>query len=102
MKDTAGIALFAASGPIAEFERGSLYKIVVTGGVIHQVTVNKMLLEENEKFNQSKGNQDVENFYGGEQEVLWSTVDGFAKLKSGEALLRRLVNEEEIEVNTVA
>jgi hypothetical protein len=101
VKDTAGIALFAASGPIAEFECGA-YSIVVTGSVIHQVTVNKMLLEENEKFDQSKGNQSVENFYGGEQDVLSSTIDGFFKFKSGEALLTRLVNAQEVEVNTVA
>jgi hypothetical protein len=101
VKDTAGIALFAASGPIAEFTCGA-YSIVVTGSIIHQVSVNKMLLEENEKFDQSKGNQSVENFYGGEQDVLTSTIDGFFKFKSGEALLTRLVNHEEVEVNTVA
>jgi len=101
VKDTAGIALFAASGPIAEFACGT-YSIVVTGSVIHQVSVNKMLLEENEKFDQSKGNQSVENFYGGEQDVLTSTIDGFFKFKSGEALLTRLVNAQEVEVNTVA
>jgi hypothetical protein len=59
-----------------------------------------MLLEENEKFVQSKGLQKPENFDGGEKDVLESSVDGGAPEQAGESLLTKLYNEEKIEVNT--
>jgi hypothetical protein len=107
--NTVGISLAAASGTvITEFECGPFFpgtlniyaKLVTTGSVIHQVTTNKMLLEENEKFSQSKGLQKPENFDGGEKDVLESSVDGGAPEQAGESLLTKLYNEEKIEVNT--
>jgi hypothetical protein len=108
--NTVGISLAAASGTvITEFECGPFFpgtlniyaKLVTTGSVIHQVTANKMLLEENEKFVQSKGLQKPENFDGGEKDVLESSLDGGEPVQAGESLLTRLYNEEKIEVNTV-
>jgi hypothetical protein len=108
--NTVGISLAPTSGTvITEFECGPFFpgtlniyaKLVTTGSVIHQVTTNKMLLEENEKFSQSKGLQKPENFDGGEKDVLESSLDGGAPVQAGESLLTRLFNEEKIEVNTV-
>jgi hypothetical protein len=106
VRDQVGIDLAPAPGaPVTQFECGpileSFIKITVTGSVIHPVTTNKMLLEENEKFSQRKGIQGVENFEGGAQDVLKTSIGGGEPVRSGEGLLSTLVNEEKIEVNTV-
>ncbi|MGO9322094.1 MAG: hypothetical protein ACLQBY_15010 [Solirubrobacteraceae bacterium] len=106
---TAGIALSAPGGTIAEIECGPFVfgsvevtaKTVVTGSVIHQVTANKMVLEETEKFVQSKGLQKPENFDGGPQDVLESSLEGAKPVQAGEGLLTKLINEEKIELSTV-
>jgi hypothetical protein len=102
---TAGIALSAPGGTIAELECGPFFgitgKVVVTGSVIHQVTTNKMLLEETEKFTQSKGLQKPENFDGGPPAVLESSLNGEKAVQAGEGLLTKLINEEKIELSTV-
>jgi hypothetical protein len=102
---TAGIDLSAPSGKIAEIECGPFFgitgKIVVTGSVIHQVNTNKMLLEETEKFSQSKGLQKPENFDGGPPDVLESSLNGEPAVQAGEGLLTKLINEEKIELSTV-
>jgi hypothetical protein len=96
-----GISLAAASGEtVTEFDCGTL-SIVVTGSVIHQVETNKMLLEENEKYVQRKGEQKPEKFEVLPTDVLESTIDGVFHLQSGEALLTTLKNEERVEVNSV-
>jgi len=96
-----GISLAAASGEtVTEFACGTL-SVVVTGSVIHQVETNKMLLEENEKYVQRKGEQKPEKFEGEPTDVLTSTIDGFFRLQSGEQLLTLLTNKEKVEVNTV-
>ncbi|MGD0452433.1 MAG: hypothetical protein ABSB69_02440 [Solirubrobacteraceae bacterium] len=102
ISNLAGIALSATSGNIAELECGGFLKVVVTGSVIHEVTTNKMVLEENEKFKQRKGHQIPENFDGGPQQVLESSIGGAPNEQSGETLLTKLKNKEKIEVNTVA
>jgi hypothetical protein len=106
VSSAAGIDLAATSGNIAEMECGPIFgeffeKIVVTGSVIHEVATNKMVLEENEKFIERKGHQKPENFDGGPQDVLESSLNGGANEQSGEDLLTKLTNEEKIEVNTV-
>jgi hypothetical protein len=106
---TAGIDLSAPGGTIAEIECGpfifgpfeSTGKVVVTGSVIHQVTANKMVLEETEKFVQSKGIQKPENFDEGSQDVLESSLNGAKAVQAGEGLLTELINEEKIELSTV-
>lgn len=102
---TAGIDLSAPGGTIAEVECGPFFgitgEVVVTGSVIHQVSANKMLLEENEKFVQSKGIQKPENFDGGAQDVLESSLNGEKAVQAGEGLLTELINEEKIELSTV-
>ena len=69
--------------------------------MIHQVTANKMVLEETEKFVQSKGLQKPENFDGGPQDVLESSLEGAKPVQAGEGLLTKLINEEKIELSTV-
>lgn len=106
VSSAAGIDLAATSGNITEMECGPIFgeffeKIVVTGSVIHEVATNKMVLEENEKFIERKGHQKPENFDGGPQDVLESSLNGGANEQSGEDLLTKLTNEEKIEVNTV-
>lgn len=99
--DQIGISLAAASGEtITEFDCGAL-SVVVTGSVIHQVEINKMLLEENEKYVERKGEQKPEKFEGQPTDVLESTIDGFFHVQSGEELLTTLKNEEKVEVNSV-
>jgi hypothetical protein len=101
VNDTVGISLAATSGEVvAEFDCGTL-SVVVTGSVIHQVTTNKMQLEEDEKYVQRKGEQKPEKFEGEPTDVLESTIDGIFHEQSGEELLTTLVNEEKVEVNTV-
>lgn len=100
--DTAGIALSPAPGStaIAEFECGPFVKVVVTGSVIHKVTVNKMLLTESEQFVQKHGIQKPEAFEGQAADVLETSLAGLENVQSGEELLTKLTNEEKIEVNT--
>ncbi len=101
VNNTVGISLEGASGEtVTEFACGTL-SVVVTGSVIHQVETNKMLLEENEKYVQRKGEQKPEKFEGQPTDVLESTIDGLFRLQSGEALLTVLTNEEKMEINTV-
>jgi len=87
---------------VAEFSCGTGINVVVTGSVIHEVTRNKMLLTETEKFDQAHGEQKPENFEGGFDEVLKSSLNGETPVQAGEGLLTKLVNEEKMEVNTVA
>jgi len=107
INDTVGIVLFPAPGAsVAEFECGPFFetffeKVVVTGSVIHQVTINKMLLSESEKFVQKNGIQKPESFDGGPADVLESSLNGGTPVQSGEGLLTKLTNEEKIEVNSV-
>jgi hypothetical protein len=106
-KSEVGVSLEAAPGAaISEFECGpgipyvGSVKVKVTGSVIHKVTVNKMLLEEVEKFSESKGKQTPESFERGPKDVLETSINGGTPVESGEKLLTLLVNEEKIEVNT--
>lgn len=100
VNDQIGLSLAAASGPVAEFECGAV-KVTVTGSVIHPVSTNKMVLEEVEKFSQKGGLQKPQRFEGGPLDVLETSLDGGPLFQSGEVLLATLVNEEEIEVNSV-
>ncbi len=81
VNNSVGIALFAESGNIAEIEC-SIIKITVTGSVIHQVTANKMLSKENEKFKQKKGFQIPENFDGEPQGTCSNPPSTGARLNS--------------------
>jgi hypothetical protein len=93
--------LKAASGTVvAEFSCPPFATSVVSGSVIHDVTANKMLLEENEKFNQKNGVQQPTKFEGQPADVLESSLGGSEPIQSGEQLLSVLTNEEKIEVNT--
>jgi hypothetical protein len=100
--DKIGLDLFPTSGSVvSEIECGGFFTVLVTGSVIHQVGINKMLLEENEKFIQKKGSQKPEKFEGQPADVLESTVGIGSPIQSGLGLLTRLTNEEKIEVNSV-
>ncbi len=95
-KSKVGIDLFPAEGTlVSEFEC-VFGKTQVTGSVIHDVKINKMLLEENEKFSQKNGLQKPEKFEGMPADVLFA-----GSTQSGMGLLSRLINEEKIEVSTV-
>lgn len=97
-----GLDLSATSGEvISEIECGPFIKVVVTGSVIHQLQVNKMLLEENEKFIQKKGSQKPERFEGEPVDVLESSLGGGTPVQAGLGLLTRLTNDEKIEVSSV-
>ena len=48
----------------------------MSGSVIHQVETNKMIASENEKITQKNGEQKPENFEGGFNEVLYSSLSG--------------------------
>jgi hypothetical protein len=96
------IDLFPASGTVvAEFNCGGFASVVVTGSVIHDVTGNKMLLEENEKFNQRGGVQEPTKLEGLPADVLESSTNGGEPVQSGEGLLSTIANEEKIEVSTI-
>lgn len=105
INDTAGIALSPAAGgtTVTELECGPIFggalHITVIGSVIHKVTVNKMLLTEDEQFVQKDGIQKPEAFEGQPADVLETSLGG-PYLQSGEELLTKLTNEEKIEVNT--
>lgn len=99
-KEQVGISLAPASGTtFAELTCDGL-KVVVRGSVIHPVTKNTMLLEENEKYTEKKGKQTPEQFEGGPVDVLETSINGGAFIESGETLLTTIVNEEKMEVNT--
>ncbi|HEV7678619.1 MAG TPA: hypothetical protein VGQ42_08625 [Candidatus Dormibacteraeota bacterium] len=97
-----GLDLQATIGEtISEIECGSFFKVTVTGSVIHQISVNKMVLEENEKFIQKKGSQKPEKFEGLPADVLESTSAGGSPVQAGLGLLTRLTNDEKIEVSSI-
>jgi hypothetical protein len=108
-----GIGYYPPSGEaFAQFECGST-TVLVSGSVIHQVKVNKMLSHENQKFKLQRGRSNA-----GEQKpecfdaewedpliaercgVLGASVNGSASVQTGLTWPSALSNAEKIEVNT--
>lgn len=98
---TAGIALSPATGSVvSEFTCGGT-AVTVAGSAIREVETDKMLVDENEEFEQSKGVQTPDRFVEEAPDVLESTFGSSEPLQSGLTTRGEVVNEEAIEVNRV-
>jgi hypothetical protein len=109
ISNEAGIGLYPPSGePFAAFECGST-TVSVSGAVIHQVKVNRMLSSENQKFKLWRaGEQRPESFDTPWEDplitepdaVLETSINGSATVQTGLLWPSTLTNEEKIEVST--
>lgn len=98
-----GLGLSPASegGALIEAVCGS-YTVLVSGGVVGYITpVNSMSSTFTLKYKASKGKQSPEGFQGEPAEVLSMAVSGGTAEQAGLSLDGSLVNEEELEINTV-
>lgn len=103
IQDKIGLNLYSAGGlgPVMSFSCGAT-TVSVRGSVIVPIKANKMLLTQTLKFKASRGRQKPESFAQGSTRVLEASLDGAAPDQIGLTMTAALVNEENIEVNTVA
>jgi hypothetical protein len=109
MSNEAGIGMYPpADEPFAQFECGAT-AVTISGAVIHQVKVNKMLAGEPQKLKLYRaGEQKPESFDTPWEDpliaepvaVLETSIEGGAASQTGLLWLSTLSNEEKLEVNT--